>query len=102
LVYTAGQLMPNFTFIHYDGSRQGKHVTNPDNPTTLNNLIRPGEGRIAIAACAQLFIPGGATLAQSLSFLPVHAPGATQSIGYRRVTITQQGEIQTSAASGNP
>jgi len=48
-VYTAGQLMPNFTFVHFDGE-QGEHVVNPDSPVTLNNLIRPGEGPIAIGA----------------------------------------------------
>lgn len=101
-VYTAGQLMPNFTFVHYDGGGQGKHVTNPENPITLNALIRPNEGRIAIAACATLYVPAGLSLSQALSSLPVHAPGTATTLGYRRVTITSQGEIQTSAATSNP
>jgi hypothetical protein len=97
-VYTAGQLMPNFTFLHYD-DEQGDHVVNPTSPITINELIRPGEGLIAIGACASLYIPAGVTLAQAFSLLPVRTPGTVQVIGYRRVTITQNGELQTSAAS---
>jgi hypothetical protein len=98
-IYVAGQLMPNFTFIHYDYPDQGKYVTNVTDPTTLNNLIRPGEGRIAIAACAQLFIPAGVALTQAFSSLPIHTPGTGQPVGYSRVSITQNGEIQTTPAS---
>jgi len=97
-VYTAGQLMPNFTFVHFDGE-QGEHVVNPDSPVTLNNLIRPGEGPIAIGACATLYIPAGATLEEAFSSLPVRTPGSGEVIGHRRVTITQNGELQTSAAN---
>jgi hypothetical protein len=97
-VYTAGQLMPNFTFMYF-AAMQGKHVVNVDGSTTLNDLIRPGEGRISIGACAQLVIPAGATLAQAFSLLPVHTPGTGEAIGYRRVTITKNGELQTTPAS---
>ena len=100
-VYTAGQLMPNLTFIHFDGP-QGKHVVNPDKPITLDALIRPDEGRISIGTCEQLFIPAGATLEKALSVVPVHTPGTGGAAAYRSVTITQDGQIQTSAASGNP
>jgi hypothetical protein len=96
-VYTAGQLMPNFTFLHYD-DEQGEHVVNPTSPITINELIRPGEGLIAIGACASLYIPAGVTLAQAFSSLPVHTPGCSEVTGYRRVTITQNGELQTSPA----
>jgi hypothetical protein len=97
-VYTAGQLMPSFTFLYFNGEH-GKHVVDPDEVSTLNALIRPDEGRISIAACATLFIPAGATLTQALSLVPVHAPGIGYVIGYRRVTITPNGELQTSAAN---
>ena len=89
--------MPNFTFLYFPS--QGKHVVSPDNPTTINDFIRPGEGRISIRACANLFIPAGVTLAQAFSSLPVDTPGTSQVLGYRRVTITQNGEIQTTPAS---
>jgi hypothetical protein len=95
-VYTAGQLMPNFTFVHYDGPHQGTHVVNPEQPITLNNLIRPGEGRIAIAACASLYIPEGLTLTQALAQLPIHRPGVSQAFGFVRGSITANGELQTS------
>jgi hypothetical protein len=85
--------------LHYDGDDQGEHVVNPTSPITINELIRPGEGLIAIGACASLYIPAGVTLAQAFSLLPVRTPGTVQVIGYRRVTITQNGELQTSAAS---
>jgi hypothetical protein len=100
-VYTAGQLIPNFTFIHLDDV-SGKHVVNPTKPITLNNLIRPYEGRISIAACATLYIPAGATLTQALSSLDIHTPGTGEAVGYESVTITQTGELQTSAANGKP
>jgi hypothetical protein len=99
-VYTAGQLMPNFTFVHFDEpGQQGKHVVNPDSPITINNLVRPGEGLIAIGACASLYIPAGVTLAQAFSSLPVRTPGSGDVIGYSRVTITKNGELQTTPAS---
>jgi hypothetical protein len=101
-VYTAGQLMPNFTFVHYSSGSQGKHVVNPTTPITLNELIRVGEGRISVAACATLVIPAGSTLAQALSLVPVHAPGTGETLEYRRVSITAKGEVQSSATSGNP
>ncbi len=100
-VYTAGQLMPNFTFLHLD-FEFNRHVVNPTSPITLNNLIRPNEGKISIAACASLFIPAGASLTQALSSVPIHTPGTSGAAGYSRVTITQSGELQASAASGTP
>jgi hypothetical protein len=63
--------MPDFTFAHFAGSDQGEHVVNPTNPITINDLIRPGEGRISIGACATLFIPAGATLTEAFSLVPV-------------------------------
>ncbi len=100
-VYTAGQLIPNFTFIHYDGEH-GKHVETVDGATTLNALIRPNEGQISISACASLYMPDSATVAQTLSSVPIHTPGTAEAAETSRVTITKTGEIETSAASGNP
>jgi hypothetical protein len=100
-VYTAGQLMPNFTFIHY-GGEHGKHVVEVTNPTTLNELIRPDEGRISIAACASVYVPDNATVEQTLSSVPVHTPGTSEAAENSRVTITKTGAIGSSAASGSP
>ena len=76
--YTAGQLMPDFTFIHFEGP-QGAHVTTVATPTNLDGLIRPGEGAIWIAACATVFAPEGQDADEALANLPIHTPG-----NYRR------------------
>jgi hypothetical protein len=104
-VYTAGQLMPNFTFIHYDDeATQGKHVFNTDKPITLAAVLRPHQGKVSIGTCEQLFIPAGASLAEALSSVPIHTvgTGGGGAVAFSRVTITQDGQIQTSAASVSP
>jgi hypothetical protein len=97
-VYTAGQLMPNFTFLYFDGAH-GKHVVDLDEVHTLISLVQPNEGQISIAACAQLVIPAGATLTQALSVVPVRSPGSSEVTGYSRVSITKDGEVQSTPAS---
>ena len=105
-VYTAGQLMPDFTFLHYEYT-QGKHVVSPDSPITLNNLISliragkvtgtddygPGEGKIWIGACEPIFIPDGYTLGEALTKLPIHWPGTNEAVGYANVALTSLGTI---------
>jgi hypothetical protein len=105
-VYTPGQLMPDFTFVPFDGI-QGKHVLSPESPITLNNLINliragrvtgaddhgPGEGKIWIATCAQVFIPDGYTLGRALTHLPVHWPGSNEAVGYANVALTSLGTL---------
>ncbi len=56
--YTAGQLMPDFTFLHFEGV-QGAHVVTVTTPTNLDGLVRPGEGAIWIAACKPSIAPEG-------------------------------------------
>jgi hypothetical protein len=98
-VYTAGELMPNFTFVHLGSNEQGKHGINPTNPTTLANLIHSNQGTIDIAACAQLLIPTGATLAQALSKVPNQTAGYGGDTGYSRVTIDAEGDVISSPVS---
>src|SRR5580693_9071186 len=73
-VYTAGQLIPNFTFVHLD-DETGQHVVNPSAPTTLSALVKPHEGPVWLATCEELFLPQGETVEQALSNLPIHTPG---------------------------
>jgi hypothetical protein len=98
--------MPDFTFVPFDGI-QGKHVLSPESPITLNNLINliragrvtgaddhgPGEGKIWIATCAQVFIPDGYTLGRALTHLPVHWPGSNEAVGYANVALTSLGTL---------
>ncbi len=93
-VYTAGQLIPNFTLAHLE-EQTGKHVVNPKSPTTLNALLQPNEGAVWIAACETLFLPQGETLGQALAKLPIHSPGAGQTDGTTPATITAQGQLDT-------
>ncbi len=99
--YTAGQLMPDFTFAHYPGPT-GTHGVHPTNPTTLNNLITPDEGQVWISACAEIEIPTGETPDQALSKLPIHTPGSDAPDGYANSTITANGHLQTAVASASP
>ena len=60
--YTAGQLMPDFTFVHFGGAEgevQGAHVVGVQTPTNLDGLVRPGEGAIWLASCANVYAPVG-------------------------------------------
>lgn len=91
-VYTAGQLIPNFTFVHFD-EETGKHVVNPAAPTTLSALVRPHEGPVWLAICEELFVPQGESAGQALSNLPIHTPGSGEIAGHTRVTITSQGQL---------
>jgi hypothetical protein len=97
-VYTAGQLMPDFTFVHYDGDDQGKHVVNPTSPIALNELIRPGEGRVSIAACAELVIPPRTTLGKHFRCSPSTLPAQAKSSGTGGPTAHHP----TSAAASRP
>jgi hypothetical protein len=97
-VYTAGQLMPNFTFLYFDGAH-GKHVVDKDEVNTLISLVRPNEGKISISACSEHFLPAGVTLTQALSLVPVHEAQTGQVVGYSRVSITKDGEVQSTSAS---
>jgi hypothetical protein len=88
--YPAGTLIPNFTFMPLEWGG-GKHVLRPNKPTTLNNLISPGEGSIWIAACASVYAPAGEGVVRALSTpLPVHTPGTDKPQGYARVGVSME------------
>ncbi len=93
--YTAGQLMPNFTFIHYGGADepQGAHVVSPANPTTLEAVVRPGEGAVWLGSCASVFAPAGQSAAQALTDLPIHAPGTGTVTGSAAASIDAHGVL---------
>jgi hypothetical protein len=72
--------MPDFTFVHYGGAEgevQGAHVVGVQTPTNLDGLVRPGEGSIWLASCANVYAPVGETAAQALANLPIYTPGVT-------------------------
>jgi hypothetical protein len=92
-VYTVGQLIPNFTFAHYDDDVTGAHVINPSSPTTLNTLLKPNQGQVSIATCEDLFVPKGESLDQALSKLPLYTPGRSDPVGSTRAGITAQGQL---------
>ena len=71
--------MPNFTFTHY-GDTPAKHVTTVTGATTLNQLVKPGEGIIWISACAPIMIPEGGTLEKALAGMPIRGRGAKEPI----------------------
>lgn len=93
-VYTAGQLIPNFTFVHLD-DETGQHVVNPSAPTTLSALVKPHEGPVWLATCEELFLPQGETVEQALSNLPIHTPGTGEIEGHTHTIITSQGQLGT-------
>jgi hypothetical protein len=90
-VYTAGQLVPNFTFVHFPGLT-GTHVFNPTTPTTLNELLGAHKGTIWISACADLLVPHRETISQALASVPLSTPGSA-TVGTTHVTITPQGVL---------
>jgi hypothetical protein len=93
-VYKSGQLVPDFTFMHY-GDTPAKHVTTVTDPTTLNQLVTPDEGIIWISACAPIMIPEGGTLEKALAGIPIRGPGVKDPIiGFANVAITSDGQLQ--------
>ena len=94
--YTAGQLMPDFTFVHFGGAEgevQGAHVTGVETPTNLDSLVRPGEGAIWLAACANVYAPVGQTGDQALANLPIHTPGSYAVAGSASATVDGNGVL---------
>jgi hypothetical protein len=91
-VYKAGDLIPNFTFVHFDDTT-GLHVVNPSTPTTLNALLATHHGQIWISTCEDLFVPEGESIAEALGTVAVYSPGSSTPTGSTRVTLTRQGQL---------
>jgi hypothetical protein len=88
--YTAGELMPNFTFLHFGGRAgeiQGAHVVGVTAPTNLASLVRANEGTIWVAACAAVYAPVGQTADQALANVPVYTPGSAAATGSAKVSV---------------
>ena len=93
-VYKAGDLIPNFLFVHYEAIT-GAHVINPPTPTTLNALLKPNQGQVWISTCEELFVPKGETLEDALSDLVINVPGTNTFEGETHASITAQGDLHT-------
>jgi hypothetical protein len=100
--YTAGQLIPDFTFVHYgghEGEVQGAHVTGVTTPANLDTLVRPGEGAIWLASCANVYAPVGETEEQALANLPIYTPGAPGPTA--SATVDDNGVLHTVVTSAS-
>ncbi|MDO8733229.1 MAG: hypothetical protein Q7L55_11790 [Actinomycetota bacterium] len=96
VTYKAGDLMPNFTFLPFDGA-EGLFTKHVSGPTTLNDQLRPNMGVVAISACASMYLPAGSTLEQSLAASPVYIPGSSQASALPEnvhPTLTPAGVLQ--------
>ncbi len=91
-IYGPGQLMPNFTFVRFEGTT-GKHVINPSRPVTLDDLVRADEHRIWISACATVYLPAGETPAQAQHDIPVYNAPSTKASGTATTSISNSGQL---------
>lgn len=102
--YQPGDLVPNFTFVPFNGQIGGAGTTVAD-PTTLEDVLSTSTGHVDIAACAPVYTPAGETVDQALSELPVYTPGSSEVDHLppnEKVTITSNGQLDIENEPATP